>query len=489
MTTRWMRPSRLALALFLLGVSCFRVREAGPGGKTFPQIPRPIRPEDVALPPEYLVEPVGFGLTYPTGVAIDDAGKTYVVESGYAYGEDFTKPRLVEVTPSGNREIASGDENGPWNGVAWDGGTFYVAEGGESRGGRILAISANGDVKALVEGLPSEGDHHTNGPAVGNDGWIYFGQGTFTNSGVVGEDDFQFGWLKRHPDKHDVPCADVTLSGANFESKDPLKGGEAKVTTGPFVPFGTATQKGQVIKGAVPCSGAVMRVKKEGGKPELVAWGFRNPYGLAFSGDGRLFVTDNGFDVRGSRPVWGAADHLFIAQQGGWYGWPDYSGALPVDQSRFKAPGHDTAPRLLAQDPAAPIAPIARFGVHSSSNGLDVSRNEAFGHVGEVFVAQFGDLSPPTGKTLFPVGFRVVRVDPKTGVIADFVSNKGGKNGPASLLKNGGIERPIAVRFDRSGAAMYIVDFGEMTTTEQGPQPVKGTGVLWKVTRIAGVVP
>jgi len=90
--------------------SCFRVRPSSPGGATYPQVPRHINPADIALEPEYTIEPVGFGLTYPTGVAFDDQGRAYVVESGYAYGEDFTKPRLIEVTPESNREIAAGDK-------------------------------------------------------------------------------------------------------------------------------------------------------------------------------------------------------------------------------------------------------------------------------------------------------------------------------------------------------------------------------------------
>jgi glucose/arabinose dehydrogenase len=483
MTSTCINGSRALILLGILSTSCFRVRASDPGGEAQPQVPRPIRPEDIALPPEYVVEAVGFGLTYPTGVALDDDGNAYVVESGYSYGEDFTKPRLLEVKPSGNREIARGGENGPWNGVVHADGAFYVAEGGESEGGRILEITHDGKITSLAADLPSRGDHHTNGPAVGPDGAIYFGQGTSTNSGVVGEDNATYGWLRRHADQHDVPCTDVTLTGSNFDSKDPLHGNQGPVTTGAYVPFGTKTEKGQVIRGAIPCSGAVLRIPKGGGNIELMAWGFRNPYGLAFAPDGKLYVTNNGFDDRGSRPVWGAADELFVVEQGAWYGWPDYSGGLAVDQKRFKPPGKAQPPKLLAEDPSAPVAPVARFAVHSSSNGFDFSKNDAFGYVGQAFVAEFGDLSPPTGKVLSPVGFRVVRVDVKTGTIADFMSNKGDKNGPASLLKSGGIERPIAVRFDRSGRSMYVVDFGEVTVAEQRLTPVKGTGILWKVTR------
>ncbi len=475
-----------ALVALVVATSCYRMRPSSYGGRASPQYPRGIDPDRIALVPGYAIAPVGFNLTFPTGVVVDEAGRTYVVESGYSYGETFTKPRLLEVRADGNREIAVGGNNGPWNGVAYEDGVFYVAEGGELAGGRILRIDRDGKTTVLVEKLPSEGDHHTNGPAIGPDGYIYFGQGTFTNSGVIGEDDARFGWLKRHPELHDIACADVTLAGTNYESKDVVRGTEDKVKTGAFVPFGTPTERGEVIKGQVPCNGAVMRVAKTGGPPELVAWGFRNPYGIAFAPDGTLYVTDNGFDVRGSRPVWGAADHLFAIQRGGWYGWPDYSGARPVDETRFKVPGHSPIARVLAQDPAQPIKPRAYFAVHSSSNGLDFSRSQAFGFVGDAFVAQFGDMGPATGKILSPVGFRVVRVEPHSGVIHDFVSNRGGSNGPASVLKNGGIERPIAVRFSPNGDAMYVVDFGEMSVSNEGLKAVAGTGVLWKVTHSEG---
>jgi hypothetical protein len=72
-----------------------------------------------------------------------------------------------------------------------------------------------------------------------HDGYIYFGQGTATNSAVVGEDNHQFGWLGRNPDFHDIPCRDITLAGANYTTKNVLKEGSGEdVTTGAFLPFG-----------------------------------------------------------------------------------------------------------------------------------------------------------------------------------------------------------------------------------------------------------
>jgi hypothetical protein len=149
----------------------------------------------------------------------------------------------------------------------------------------------------------------------------------------------------------------------------------------------------------------------------------------------------------------------------------------------FKPPGKPALSFLLAAHPNPPPKPVAVFGVHSSSNGFDFSRNPAFGHVGKAFVAQFGDMAPSVGKILRPVGFKVVRVDVTNGVIEDFAVNKGRTNGPASWVGSGGLERPVAARFDPGGTALYVVDFGVMTVSSQGPSPQAGTGVLWRITR------
>jgi hypothetical protein len=232
-----------------------------------------VRPADIALPTGYRIESVAIGLTFPVGVTFDADGRVHVVESGYSYGEVWTVPRLLRVENNGTvTQIASGNKNGPWNGVTFHQGAFYVAEGGELEGGQILRITPDGAIKPIVSRLPSMGDHHTNGPVVGPDGAIYFGQGTATNSAVVGEDNAQFGWLPRQPMFHDTPCQDVTLTGQNFTTANPPTPDDDRATTGAFVAFGTSTTAGQVIRAAVPCNGAVMKVPAGGGTPELVAW-------------------------------------------------------------------------------------------------------------------------------------------------------------------------------------------------------------------------
>jgi glucose/arabinose dehydrogenase len=146
-------------------------------------------------------------------------------------------------------------------------------------------------------------------------------------------------------------------------------------------------------------------------------------------------------------------------------------------------PGEEDPQKILVNDPGTPPQPVASLGVHSSSNGISFSTNEDFGFEGQAFIAQFGDMAPGVGKVLSPVGYRVVRADVETGIVEDFATNKAKKNGPASWLETGGLERPVSVQFSPDGTALYITDFGILATSKEGANPVKNSGVVWKITR------
>jgi hypothetical protein len=486
------------LLAFLLS-GCFELSSPDGGSQATFNGHRPFNAGDIAVPDSYRIELVTANLNFPTGVTFDHQGIPYVVESGYAYGEVWDKPRLLRIDQRGTATlIAEGENNGPWTGVSYVKNWFYIAEGGALRGGRLLRVGLDGTIVPLISNLPSLGDHQVNGPVMGPEGNLYFGIGTFTNSGVVGEDNYRFGWLQRNPDAHDIACKDITLRGVNFATPNPFTPqSDDKTVTGAFVPFGTQTQPGQLIHGRIPCSGSIMRMARDGSALELIAWGFRNPFGLAFSPDKQLYVTDNGYDDRGSRPVHGTGDLLWRMEgRETWYGWPDFHGTLPLTHGdHFVPPGKPQPPLLLAQYPNIPPKPAAILGVHSSSNMFDFSTSTQFGHVGEAFIAQFGDQSPTSGKVMAPVGFKVVRVNVEKGIVEDFAVNRGDVNGPASKIGGGGLERPIAARFNPDGSALYIVDFGVMTLGQGGKvrvpwsksavtaEPRRGSGALWKITR------
>ena len=473
----------LSLLLLLLQ-GCYRLLSSEGGGElSYVPERRVVDPEDVLLPEGYKAEVLTSGLTFPTAMTFDEDRVPYVIEAGYSYGEVFLEPKLLRVEQDGSlTTIYAGGKNGPWNGVTYHNGFFYISEGGELQGGKILKVNKEGEVQILVEGLPSLGDHHTNGPVI-KDGYVYFGQGTATNSGIVGLDNAEFGWLYRYEDFHDIPCKDIVVNALNNKTKNILTDAPDDVAvTGPFSPYGNPVEPNEVIEGQIPCNGAVMRVPVEGGDLELVAWGFRNPYGMALAPNGEIFVTMNSYDVRGSRPIWGTGDLLWKLEKDKWYGWPDYNGHHKI--THMEVPGEPDPKPALAEYPGTPPHPVATFAVHSSSNGIDFSTNPDFGFEGEAFVAQFGDMAPGVGKVLTPVGYKVVRVNVENGIVEDFALNKIVENGPASWLRTGGLERPISVEFGPEGEALYIVDFGILMMSEEGDaNPMKETGVIWKITK------
>lgn len=472
-------PTR-ALTVLVLGavsVALPACQPPGDAGGNFIAAPparsRLVAGDDVVVPPGYRIEAVARGLTYPTGVAFDDQGRPHVTEAGYSPGEDWTTPRLLRIEADGTRTVVAEGDDGPWNGAVWHDGAFYVAEGGHLHGGSILRIATDGTITPLVMNLPSFGDYQTTGPAVGPDGYIYFGQGTATNAGVVGEDNADLGWLKRFPAVHDAPCRDVVLNGHNFTTRDPRNPGRT-VTTGAFSPYGIPTRHGQRVPGRIPCGGAIFRIAPEGGLPELVAWGLRNPYGMAFSPDGRLFATDTGYDLRGSRPVAASEGLLWHITADGWYGWPDFHG----NRKLVDISAADSAERpqpLLALAPARPPSPVAVLA--AGAEGFDISSNPAFGLDGKAVVAQGA-----TG------GGKVVTVDVATGAVKDFAVNRGGNRGPAIWLRDVGLSRPIAVRFDPTGTTLYVVDFGTATINGGHLTSRRETGVLWRITHSSGFV-
>src|SRR5690606_11478910 len=83
---------------------CYGIRPSQGGGEAKTS-ERNINPKDIVLPIGYEIEAVATDLTFPTGIAFDGEGLVYVVESGYAYGETWTEPRLLKIESSGKASI------------------------------------------------------------------------------------------------------------------------------------------------------------------------------------------------------------------------------------------------------------------------------------------------------------------------------------------------------------------------------------------------
>jgi glucose/arabinose dehydrogenase len=426
------------------------------------------------------MKPENNGLHFPTSLAFDDEGVPWIAESGLPFGGAPPGGRIRRVTGKTSETLLT-DLRFPVNGLCFHDGAFYISEGGYP--GRISRWvpdgKRGGERVTVLDGLPGLGNYHTNMAVVGPDDKLWFSQGAMTNSGIIGLDAYELGWLGRLPHNCDVPGYEVELAGVNSETVNPLDlTGDSKARTGAFSPFGVTAEPGQRLAGRVPCTAAVLRCDLDGSNLELVAWGLRNAYGLAFLPDGRLLATDQGADDRGSRPIGNAPDVLFEVKQGAWYGWPDFVAGVPVSDPRFR-PTRGPAPEPLLANHAElppPEEPLLEFAVNAAATKLAVipeSVPEGAGRwPGQILAALFGDERPMTGPAGPKVGRTIVRIDPADWSLHPVLLEPGTERAP--------FFRPIDVRVH--GDSVYVLDFGDFEMVSGGGVEARaGTGALWRI--------
>ncbi|MCB2288525.1 PQQ-dependent sugar dehydrogenase [Clostridium sp. CS001] len=428
---------------------------------------RKLNPSDIKLPLGYEIDVFAQDLDTPISMVFTDKGEMLVADAGVISGSG----KVLRHTSDGFKIVAEGF-NPPVTGINYLNGNIYV-----SHRGYITIVKPDGTKQDIISGLPSLGDHHNNQVVFGPDGKMYFGQGTATNSGVVGLDN---SWVKKHPFFHDYPGSNLILNGENFVTENIQTASPNDYTyTGAYSPFGVPSMPCEVEKGITRASGSILRANIDGSNLELLAFGLRNPFRLKFDRFNRLFSTNHGADVRGSRPIDNSPDEFQLIMPGVWYGWPDYTGGLPVILPIFKAEGKAQPRFLIANHPMLPPKPFALFTAHAAIMGFDFNYNNEFGPYGDAYIAEYGSEAPETtgGKPLPGVGHRISKINMSTGQISTFAINKSGF--AASYTGAGGFERPIDVVFGPD-KAMYILDFA--VTPEDEPDEFQPkTGVIWKI--------
>ena len=380
--------------------------------------------EDIVVPQGFKVERFSKqDLNFPTAVAFvgnKDDFQVLVLESGHGlpsrcndnedpvWGGKFSAtnpftPDIVALDKNGNKIAGPFAKPTPaGGGFLADGPAIDIGFEKREKGGRLFATDSNQSLRTagfnnssrivivdigantvtpFITGLPT-GDHPAEQLEF-KDGWIYWSQGSTTNSGVVGLDN------GGGANQQDIPCQDIKLSNNTF----PSPGG---VRTSGYsrhgVPRPGATVKAfESATGPGICDGAILRAKLNSKTPkntiEPFSWGYRNPYGIRFAPDdhalkGGLFVSENGEDERGARPTENAPDRLQLAQQNpdgspDYHGWPDRFGFLDSTQSVFNptgGPGDDLCsppnppfpaciPLVTAPAPAGdvPVQPVLAF--------------------------------------------------------------------------------------------------------------------------------
>ena len=353
--------------------------------------------QDIVVPPGFNVSVFASGLNMPTGLAFRKTGGTfevYVLESGhglpsacndkstmpggtYAPNNPFT-PDILVFNQNGTKLRTLGkptmsgvgfQPSGPAVDIGFErgfqGGRLFATDSnqathgaGQNNSSRIVTVDPQfGTVTPFITGLPT-GDHPSEQLEF-KDNWIYWSQGSTTNSGVVGRDN------GGGANQQDIPCQDIVLSQNVFDSS----GG---VTTSGYSKFGTI-RPGATVKAFESamhpgvCDGAILRARLNTGNPtatiEPYSWGYRNGYAIRFAPEDHplksgLLVGEDGADERGARPSNNAPDNLHLAQQNkdgtpDYHGWPDRYGFLPSSQAVFNpvgGPGDD----LCVPDPANP---------------------------------------------------------------------------------------------------------------------------------------
>ena len=207
--------------------------------------------QGIVVPPRFKASVFKSGLNFPTGIAFRRAGagfEVYVLESGHGLpsrcndqdspivGGTFspTNPFTPDIkvfnqngtllrTLGKPTSLTVGFQTaGPAVDIAFEnglnGGRLFATDSnqslrtaGNNNSSRIVTVDPNsGQVTPFITGLPT-GDHPTEQLAF-NANWIYWTQGSTTNSGVVGRDN---GGGLNQPD---IPCPDITFSKNVFDS-------------------------------------------------------------------------------------------------------------------------------------------------------------------------------------------------------------------------------------------------------------------------------
>jgi hypothetical protein len=523
---------------------------------------------DIVVPPGFKVSVFAVGLNFPTGIAFlgnPQRFQVFVLESGHGLpsicneqgsivgGEfsstnPFTPDILVFNRNGGAPTRRLGKPTAPGVGFQPAGPAVDIAFERGFQGGRLFASDSNqathaagqnnssrivtvdpmtGKVTPFITGLPT-GDHPTEQFAFDSK-WIYWSQGSTTNSGVVGLDN------GGGTNQQDIPCQDIVLSQNVFDS-----GG--KKTSG-YSPFGVP-RPGATVKAFESalhrgvCDGAILRAQLNAAHPEDTiepfSWGYRNGYAIRFAPNdhplaGGLLVGEDGPDERGARPSNGAPDVLQLARQNDdgtpdYHGWPDRFGFLPSSQAVFNpvgGPGDDLCtsfpaciPTVLTKDvpianvlagpPQRITSPLAIEAADSSFTGIDfVPKAFVAGPVenGAALYSLEGDFgfskanatapAPEVGHEVKLINFDAKGDKPLALKIQRFAHNAEFEQ--SFVSGSAGFNRPTNVKFGPDGCA-YVVDYGvvrdfgqsdpdaKFITPGDGPLvQIPGTGVIWKI--------
>jgi glucose/arabinose dehydrogenase len=211
-----------------------------------------------------------------------------------------------------------------------------------------------------------------------------------------------------------------------------------------YVTVGSNSNIGENGMDAEQGRAAIWQVNPATGQHRIFASGLRNPNGLAWAPDGRLWTTVNERDEIGSDLV---PDYMTSVQDGGFYGWPYSYYGQTVDE-RVKPPRPDLVAKAIKPDYA--------LGAHTASLGLTFSAVNALtpAYRSGAFIGQHGswNRNPKSGYQVIYVPFNgATPAGPPQTVLTGFLT-------PDGKQAQG---RPVGVAINPSGDLLVADDVGD----------------------------
>lgn len=396
---------------------------------------------EIKIQGQYKANVVLKGLVDPTSFAMDKDNNIFVSEN------IKDKGRIIKYTPEGKYSEFIQNIASPVSYIIFHRDELYISQKG------AISKLENGEIKDIINGLPSLGDYTNNGIAFGYDGMIYVCQGAATNSGVVGIDNYENGWLIQNPFFHDYPPVDCILGGINFRTKNPLNVDKnSRSNTGAFLPFNSISLQSEAIKGRIPGNACIFRISPNGSIMDIFSWGIKNPMSIIILPDTRVFISAQGMEDRGSRPIANGKDYIYEIKKGDWLGWPDYEGGDPVILNKFSTPKHSPPQFIMELHPTTnPVKPIQSFNESGRIGIMDISTNGSFGLKGQLII--------PLKKGKHEDA-KLVALDLKNNKVIDFITNKDNSNF---------LENPVQCSFSKDGK-LYILEKTKGLLIEVSPK-------------------
>ncbi|MEF9951463.1 MAG: hypothetical protein RR840_04325 [Clostridium sp.] len=322
---------------------------------------------------EYKIE--AKGLKNPTAMCFDEVGNLYIGENTKSGG------KVSIYKPNGEiKEITKG-LNSPIGYLLIHKGTLYI-----SHKGKVSKLK-DGKIVDIINNLPSYGDYSNAGITIGTDNMLYISQPSATNSGVVGLDNFENGWLRENPYLHDIPFDEMILNGNNFATKNPFTQDTNDVAyTNGFLPFNTKAKVNDHVKGNTISNATILRANLDGSFVERFATGLRNTKNIIPLQDGSILAGVQGMENRGSRPIASGGDYIYRINHGDYAGWPDYEGGVAISDKRFKPKGKSQPQSLTYSVKPEVVKPLIKFEGSGNIGYMDISKDEDFGFKGQLLI-------------------------------------------------------------------------------------------------------